>query len=209
VNDATWLSIIDKGKVVAAFLVVIGVGGEFLADYIEGPIIKRRDESLRLDIAHADERAASANETAERERLARLQLEARLAPRVLTSDQQKSIGVALRRLGTFSVQIFTYSDVTEVTNIGNAIGAALAHAGWTVGFAQAQGGISVSGIVLAVSEKAPTAVRDAATHLANELRAEGIGISLSDVPLERIPGPGMYYGNEINDPQMRVMIGTK
>jgi chromosome segregation ATPase len=70
-------------------------------------------ESFRLDIARANERAAQANETAERERLARLQLEAQLAPRVLTTEQQQTIAAALRPLGRFSVQVFWYADTTE------------------------------------------------------------------------------------------------
>jgi hypothetical protein len=169
----------------------------------------RTTEGFRLDIARANERAAAANETAERERLARLQLEARLADRVLTPAQQQSIAGTLGPLGIFSFQLFTYSDVTEVTRIGDMIAATLTSAGWNGATAGARGGVTVSGIVITIGGDASVALRNAAALLVSELIRAGVGAILSPEPMERIPGPGMSFGNTIPNPQIRIMIGTK
>jgi len=46
-DDATLLSLIEKGRIIAAAIVVLGVAGEFLGDFIASPIIKRRDDAQR------------------------------------------------------------------------------------------------------------------------------------------------------------------
>ena len=166
-------------------------------------------EGFRLDIAKANERAASANETAERERLARLQLEARLAPRVLTPDQQRLIAANLRLLGSFAAQMFWYSDITEVTRISDNIGSTLVAAGWTTAGAHAQGGVIVSGIVVAVGRNATANLRTAADRLVSELVRNGVPATFTPTPLEDIPAPGMSFGNTVPNPQIRIMIGTK
>jgi len=166
-------------------------------------------EGFRLSIAEANERAATANEVAERERLARLQLEARLAPRSLPLQQQAAIAATLKPLGPFSIEIFTYSDVTEVNAIANAIGGSLVAAGWDVALAHAQGRVTVTGIVLALPRAATEPVRKAAQTLAAELTRHNVGINLIDRPLEEIPRPGMSFGRENENAQMRMLIGTK
>lgn len=94
-----------------------------------------RLSEVELGIAEANHKAAEANVLAEQERLARLQLEARLADRTLSEEQRTSIADILRPLGSFSTHIFLYSDVTEVQRIGGNIASLLAAAGWTVGVA--------------------------------------------------------------------------
>lgn len=166
-------------------------------------------EGFRLDIARANERAAAANEVAEKERLARLQLEARLAPRSLSQVQRDEIANAIRPLGSYSLQIFTYSDVTEVSAIADALARTVNAAGWTVAVAHAQGGIVVTGIVLAVPKGADGTMLRAAKTLVSELNRHGVPISLANVPLEEIPSPGLSFGETNSAAQMRMLIGTK
>ena len=166
-------------------------------------------EGFQLDIAKANEGAAAATALAEKERLARLQLEARLADRRLSEVQQKEIVEALKPLGPFSAQVFTYSDVTEVSRIAQAIQAILVSAEWTVGLAAATGGVTVSGIVMAVGQDAASDVRNATTRLVQELARHGVSSTVSDRPMEQIPEPGMSFGNKIPNPQIRILIGTK
>src|SRR5437016_14498623 len=95
-DDATLLSLIEKGRIIAAAIVVLGVAGEFLGDFIASPIIKRRDDAQRAEIARLNKEAEDArksageaieraaklekdaaelNRKAEEERLARVKLE--------------------------------------------------------------------------------------------------------------------------------------
>ncbi|MGD0226314.1 MAG: hypothetical protein ABSF71_28610 [Terriglobia bacterium] len=50
-DDTTFLVWIDRGKNIAAFLVALGVAGEFLGDFISGPARKRQGEAQRTQIA--------------------------------------------------------------------------------------------------------------------------------------------------------------
>jgi multidrug efflux pump subunit AcrA (membrane-fusion protein) len=51
VDDVTLLSWISKGKNVAAFLVAIGVAGEFLGDWLSGPANKRIESARQEEMA--------------------------------------------------------------------------------------------------------------------------------------------------------------
>ncbi len=166
-------------------------------------------ESFRLDIARANERAAEANVTAERERLARLQLEARLADRTLTAEQRASIASVLRRLGRISVQILTFSDITEVLRIGDVIGETLNAAGWQCAVATAAGGVRVNGMVLAVGQAASTQVKTAAATLASELARNGVEAKLATETIEEIPRPRTGGGMFLESAQIKIMIGPK
>jgi hypothetical protein len=207
--------------VVVATRVVVTRSGQLSA--AQDLLTDAKDRQLRLDLSdkdvkiadaqkaagEANERAAAATETAERERLARLQLEARLADRVLPEAQQRLMTDAMRPLGRFSTQVFWYSDTTEVTRLSNSIIAALAAAGWEVAGAHAQGGVTVQGIVIAVRRDVARDVREAAIRIVSELGRNNIPASFSPTALEQIPGPGMSFGNTIPNPQIRIMIGNK
>jgi hypothetical protein len=160
------------------------------------------------EVAKANERAAEANAIAEKERLARLQLEARLAPRVLSDAAQRAISAALKPLGKFSVQIFMYSDTTEVTRIADNLAGSLSGADWAIAIARADGGIIVSGMVVAAA-KGDAAALNAATRFVAELKQHGVDAALHSAAAEDIPGPGIAFGNTIPAPQIKILIGTK
>lgn len=63
-NDATLLLWIERGKIVAGFLVAIGVAGEFLGDFLASPIIKRRDNAQQAEIARLNKEAGDARKAA-------------------------------------------------------------------------------------------------------------------------------------------------
>jgi hypothetical protein len=80
---------------VSAFLVAIGVVGEFMKDFLSGPYEEVVEKARQAEIAEitaraakANERAAEANEKAEQEQLARVKLEALIQPRRLTLEQE-------------------------------------------------------------------------------------------------------------------------
>jgi len=48
---AWWLSWIETGKIIAAFLVAIGVAGEFLGDFIAKPLERKIEAARQLELA--------------------------------------------------------------------------------------------------------------------------------------------------------------
>ena len=108
-------------------------------------------ESFRLNIAKANESAAHANEAAERERIARLQLEASLADRVITPEQQINLINILRRYRGQTVDVVLFGDSKEITNFGGAIISVLGRAGISINAMQlGGGGGTVRGVLVSV-----------------------------------------------------------
>ena len=118
-DDATLLSLIEKGRIIAAAFVVLGVAGEFLGDFIASPIIKRRDDAQRAEIARLNKEAEDArksageaieraaklekdaaelNRKAEEERLPRVKLEEYNTPRRITDKQGEILVAELKSL---------------------------------------------------------------------------------------------------------------
>lgn len=108
---------------------------------------QQAETELSARAASALETAARSNEIAERERQARLQLEARLAPRTLTAAQQAQLATALRPFAGRAVDIFNVGVGREIADISSQIESVLQRAGvqarrWTI-----MGGASVRGVV--------------------------------------------------------------
>ena len=89
-------------------------------------------EKSAVDIAQANERAAEANKIAEEERLARVKLESKLAPRTLKGESQNAVVAAIKQFAPQTFDILWYSDDPESTNLANDIFAAFQRAGWKV-----------------------------------------------------------------------------
>jgi hypothetical protein len=88
--------------------------------------------SLSHDTAQANAHAADANKVAEQERLARLQLEQRLAPRTLTVTQGVELVAALRKFTNQKYVFVTYQDDREAIGFAEQINAVLQAAGWQI-----------------------------------------------------------------------------
>lgn len=166
-------------------------------------------EGFRLDIAKANERAASANETAERERLARLQLEARLDDRVLRPlgrSQLTALAASFPK-GT-KIDICVFGETIEVANIARAIHESLAAGGWTVRQWRVMSEASVRGILIGTDLKADAALTRAAGGIIVALLSSGIDASLWK--FEELKAGGMTYGpRELMDAPIRMFIGSK
>src|SRR2546428_2288570 len=113
----TRLDSLDGWAVLFTLLVVLGVGGELVVHIMSSRTSKRlieiqkaeeqqrqaeiarlpkEAEIARKDIAEAHARAAEANQKAEEEKLARVKIEEKLAPRHLSAEQQRRIVSALK-----------------------------------------------------------------------------------------------------------------
>jgi uncharacterized membrane protein len=115
-----WLAWIGCAKTISAFLVAIGVAGEFLGDYLARPFQRRIDAAreagvaqltkdsqqaqariaeAQANVADAQAKAAQANRIAEEERLARIKIEQRMAPRTLTIEQRQRVIDTIKPFG--------------------------------------------------------------------------------------------------------------
>lgn len=166
-------------------------------------------EGFRLDIAKANERAASANEIAERERLARLQLEARLADRIISSQQQASLSAALAPFRGVTVDAVTFGDTTEIGRITGNLLNAVQGAGWVVHTAQAGGGErTVTGILIGTRPGSDANIVRAANALASALQS--MGIAAGPWPFDQMPLPGIRFNTSVTgDTALRIFIGSK
>jgi hypothetical protein len=170
--------------------------------------LKQAGESNKA-AGEANERAASANEIAERERLARLQLEARLADRALTPAQQAHIASILRAFGPRRKDILIVGNTPEISRITNAIAAALVQAGWTIGNTGSAMGGSAAGVLIATRLGVAQDVVAAADSLSSLLREAGI---LSDrIPQYNDDLPAALTGtwDTKNTAPIRMIVGTK
>ena len=123
----TLIGALDNWAALFTLLVVVGVGGELIvhimqsrankklvalqnaetiAQELEISRLKKDAEGFSLDIARANERSSEANRIAEQERLARLKIEERLAPRRINADQRARLVTGLKPLSGKTVSLF-------------------------------------------------------------------------------------------------------
>ncbi len=98
----------------------------------DAEVARRNAESFRLDIAKANERAAEANKMAEEERLARLKIEERLAPRRLSAEQIATLVKDLKPLSGRDVNLLFISGDPETAVFADLLTGALKTAGLKV-----------------------------------------------------------------------------
>jgi hypothetical protein len=165
-------------------------------------------EGFRLDIAKANERAASANETAERERLARLELEARLADRVLTPQAKEQLARLAAKLPKGSkIDILIYGDSLEIANIMVSIRDSLA-TNANVRVWKVTGGGSVRGILIGTDPKSDPKIAEVAAGIAPVLNASSIAAGPWE--FQELEPRGMRSGPpEPSDAPIRISIGSK
>lgn len=161
-DDVTALSWIERALNISLFLVAIGVAGEFVGNWVASPIRRRLDTAKELEIARlnkeagearkaagdAIERAASVEQNAEKESLARIKIEERLAWRVLSPDQQARMASKLSDFRGYRVDIGTSPDTVEGARLAGQIQAVLTSAGWLANKTAGMMDIIASGVVV-------------------------------------------------------------
>ena len=104
-----WLGWIRPIQLVAVFLVAVGVAAEFVGEWVGRPLEKIVEDARELHVAELTKDAkrlsseaeaakaaiAEANARAESERLERVKLEAKIAPRRLSGEQKEAFVAAL------------------------------------------------------------------------------------------------------------------
>lgn len=154
----------------------------------------------RESAAQADARAAEANAKAETERVARLELEARLAPRSLTIGQQQALIDAIRPFAPQAFEFVSFQDDLEVVGLVQTLVRTLVTAGWV---GRPATGFLMAAPVVAVSiEYSPDkAIQFAPAASALALALSRLGIAASSVSN---PELGADWGD-----RLRIKVGKK
>jgi hypothetical protein len=166
-------------------------------------------ESFRLDIAKANQEAARATETAEREKLARLQLEARLADRALTPQQQATITSRLTTLSGVVLDAVVWGDTPEIQIISGQVLEAIRKAGWTIHTGQAGGGgAAVRGILIGTRAGADENAVRAGNLIVSALQSAGL--AAGPWAFEQLPQPAIMFNSDFSGTApIRLFIGSK
>jgi hypothetical protein len=181
--------------------------------------LRTANEANGIHVAQANERAkalevqvAQANALAETERLARVKIEEKLAPRTLTSEQRRSIVARIREHKGVSADLLMYGDAPEILLLGEAIGVVLAHAGWDVRGPWTTSGQLATGVNVGVDQRADSHHKAAAQALVEALRAERVHVdSFSFNDGEGWPNMtlGPLQGLERKRSAIRIIVGAK
>jgi hypothetical protein len=169
-----------------------------------------RIAEARRAASEADARAAEAGRMAEAERLERIKLEAIVAPRSLSLDQQRLIAAACGRFHGHAVLVSSYGMDGEGAALGEQIMSALRSAGVVV--ADNRGASAVSGgFDVGVHVRGPDAEHAFISILGNALSSIGrLKVMVNDPP----PKLGaMIFGGGQSFPAgtvfVTVMVGVK
>lgn len=209
---------LSAGNILYPLLVAIGVFGEVTSGVIhiffdtrlsdlrsqERRVYETVLAQLRKDAAEANARAAEANEKAEEERLARVKIEERLAPRQLSQEQRQSISVRLLPLIHKRVGLILCANNVEAATFAGQIGGAFFLAGIDVRQAQRTSGGVLPGV--AVEFEGADDIILAARAIISALAEEGV--SVFSEPMLMVPGT--FSGDpEASRAPIRVEIGEK
>jgi hypothetical protein len=144
-------------------------------------------EGFRLEIARASQSAAEANRMAEQERLARLELEAKLADWVLTPDQQRRIIEVLSRVKGQTIDVSVIGDTPEIGYLSNALLGCLSAAQMPLNVFKPIGGAGSIRGVLVGAKPGSAPMSEAASAIVSIMRETlggGVGLwNFDEIPV--------------------------
>lgn len=168
-----------------------------------------RAEEAKAESAEANARAAEANRIAEGERLARVKIEEKLAPRSITQKQIDGLSKRLKPYFGISIDILQIGESPEITHFRSLIENPLRAAGLSLFSSTAVGSGSFVGLSVGVLVDASESDKIAASALLSALNAEGIAASNAGVskrdewPSFTMAPPGA------NKAPIRMYVGSK
>lgn len=110
--------------------VTIGVTAEALLTFLHVRKSRRLESLQELEIESIKFNAAEANRLAEQDRLARVKIEERLAPRCITESERVKLIAELKRFAPRLVDVLRYPDDAEVTELTRQLVNVLKDSGW-------------------------------------------------------------------------------
>ncbi len=167
-------------------------------------------KGFELTIAEANRAAAEAGAIAEKERVARLQLELRLAPRTITPQQSQQMISALSTFKGVKIDIVVSGNVPEIERTAQAVVNSLSQAGWEIGaFEIAMGSAgNVQGLLIGARKDSGQRIQKAAETLVLTLRSFGIASGLWDFDQLTFPGASTGNGKPRGAP-LKLFVGNK
>lgn len=160
--------------------------------------------------AEANARAAEANQKAETERVERLKLEAKYAPRLITEEQVRALEKSLVPLQGQTVDVVSYESLgTDVAEYAFVLTANLNHAGLhAIQFTPFAGSGLVWGVVVQTEDGSS---QEQAAALAAALKDAGIPARLMGPYPVGQPVAGGYMGPTGATPtaKLRLLVGAK
>jgi hypothetical protein len=163
-------------------------------------------------VAELQKLTAEANQRAEEERLARIKIEERLAPRSIAPERFVNLVAALSRFRGTSIAVWQVGEAAEIGNVSQSAFLALRVASWDVNFWVWVGVGPVAGIIISVQPGADVKLIEAADALATALTAAGLSCSREQWPAEWGQVGGMHNGPLAPTPAsvpLRLIIGAK
>lgn len=173
--------------------------------------LSAQGEQQRKDTADANARAAEANQKAESERLERIKLETRLAPRTLDNDSAAKLRSELTSLKGISVDIVQYPSASaDVAPLALALRQIFDAAGLNAKVFTPMGlDAVVTGILIRHSDGAPANIQSAAAQIASALNEAGLTAGVWQPFPVNEPISGAYNGPGTAIAELRVLIGAK
>jgi hypothetical protein len=188
---------------IGAALVAIGVAGEFQVHVKAGKIesdmrsksrelvaiIEREAGDANREAARLSKEAAGLKETAESERLARKQIEARLTRRFISSRDLASIERRLRVVISQNVDIFVWADDGEISPFALQVTSIFRSLHWEFRERQLHGGATNTlhnRVLVGTAEQVNSETKKAARILLDGLRSAGI-LATTEKPFRLIP----------------------
>jgi len=167
---------------IGAALVLVGTVGVFWSGGIRDKYSDERISSNEAKTAQAVAEAAQANQRAEQERLARVKIEERLAPRSLTTEQEAGLRSQLSQFPGASVDIFIYGGGSDdALPLAGMISGSLQSAGWNVRvWNTISPGRWYRGVGVSTRADADRGVENVAGSLIGALAAAGIAVGRLD-----------------------------
>ncbi|MDT8836521.1 hypothetical protein ParKJ_03765 [Paraburkholderia fungorum] len=198
---------------IGAALVLLGTAGAFWSGGIRDRYSDERITSNEAKTAQAVAQAAQANQRAEEEKLARVKIEERLAPRSLTGAQETNLQNQLSKFAGTSLDILIYGGGSEdALPFAGMIATTLNAAGWKVRvWNTISPGRWYRGVGLSTSSGSDQSAENAANELVGSLAREGIGVGRLDqfvtgeLP-DNVNGPPWDANNVA---PIRMVIGSK
>lgn len=172
---------------------------------------RERTEEARAASAEANARAAEANRIAEGERLARVKIEEKLAPRSITPEQIAGLSRRLKPYAGIAIDILQIGESPEITHFRSLIEIPLRAAGLHPLSSTAVGSGSFIGLSVGVLADANSSEKTAATALLSALNAEGIVTQNAGI-VKREDWPGFIMAAKdktANKAPIRIYVGSK
>ena len=171
-------------------------------------VARKEAEGFQLQIAQANEKAANANRIAEQERLERLQLEARLADRILLPAQEQSLRAAFARLKGKTVDVSVFGDTVEIASFSEKIMACMRYAGVLIYLRYPIG--TVQGVFVGAKADGPQEFKDVAVDFIAILKPS-LGDGVRPADFDQLIFRGGRLSQTTADPNspLRIFIGAK